>query len=76
MPPGFAEDLRNAVMGAYGLPRDLFARPLPPPTWRTRLRSKVSGWRERLARRAFKIIAGYWPQVEDAAALRQILEES
>ena len=61
IPPGLAEDLRNALMDAYGLPRDLFTRELPPPTWRTRLRSTWNELRERAARRAFKIIAGYWP---------------
>jgi hypothetical protein len=35
--------------------------PLPPPTWRTRLRRKLGAWRERAARRAYKSIAGYWP---------------
>ena len=65
VPPGFAEDLRNAVMDAYGLPRDLFTRPLPPPTWRTRLRSRWSDLREQTARRAFKVIAGYEVREED-----------
>lgn len=35
--------------------------PLPPPTWRTRLRRKREAWRERAAKRAYKIIAGYEP---------------
>lgn len=35
--------------------------PRPPLPWRHRLRSKVSDWRERAARRAYKIVAGDWP---------------
>lgn len=33
--------------------------PLPPPSWRTRLRRKRDQWREAAARRAFRLIAGY-----------------
>lgn len=33
-------------------------RPVP---WRWRLRWKVGAWRDRAARRAYKIIAGDWP---------------
>lgn len=33
--------------------------PLPPPTWRTRVRYRIGAWRERAAERAYKIIAGY-----------------
>ena len=51
VPPGFAEDLRNALMDAYGLPRDLFTRELPPPTWRTRWLSRWNELREQTARR-------------------------
>jgi hypothetical protein len=35
--------------------------PRPPAPWRHRLRNRVSDWRERAARRAYKVIAGYWP---------------
>jgi hypothetical protein len=35
--------------------------PLPPPTRRQRIRRKRDAWRERAARRAFRSIAGYWP---------------
>lgn len=44
----------------YGLIPDTRPKP-PPPSWRTRLRRKLGDWRERAARRAFKAIAGYWP---------------
>jgi hypothetical protein len=33
--------------------------PLPPPSWRTRLRYRVDDAREALARRAYRLIAGY-----------------
>jgi hypothetical protein len=32
--------------------------PLPPPSWRTRLRWKRDQWRESAARRAYRLIAG------------------
>lgn len=30
-----------------------------PPPWRWRVRNRVSGWREKLACRAYKLITGY-----------------
>ena len=33
--------------------------PRPPLPWRWRMRNRVAGWRESLARRAYRIIAGY-----------------
>lgn len=33
--------------------------PRPPLPWRWRLRNRVAGWREKLAYRAFRAIAGY-----------------
>ena len=33
--------------------------PRPPLPWRTRLRYRIGDWRESLARRAYRIIAGY-----------------
>jgi hypothetical protein len=60
IPPGFAEDLRATIAELFGVPAGPF-EPGPPPTRRQRLRSKVSDWRERAARRAYKVIAGYWP---------------
>jgi hypothetical protein len=53
VPPGLAEAL------GFSMTREAY--PLPPPSWRTRLRWKRDGWREHAARRAFRVIAGYWP---------------
>lgn len=61
IPPGLSEALHDAIMDAYDLPRDLF-EPGPPPTRRQRIRRKLGAWRERAARRAYKSIAGYWPE--------------
>lgn len=33
----------------------------PPPTRRQRLKSKIEMWRNLAARRAYRIVAGYWP---------------
>jgi hypothetical protein len=33
----------------------------PPLPWRWRMRNRISDWRETAARRAYKIIAGGWP---------------
>jgi len=33
--------------------------PRPPLPWKRRMRNRAAGWRERLAGRAYKIIAGY-----------------
>lgn len=35
--------------------------PRPPLPWRWRLRNKIADLRERTAQRAYKIIAGEWP---------------
>jgi hypothetical protein len=43
-----------------GLIPDTRPKP-PPPTRRQRIRRKLGDWRERAARRAYRIIAGYWP---------------
>lgn len=50
----------NEMLMDAGIIPDTRPKP-PPPTWRTRLRWKRGEWRERAARRAYKIIAGYWP---------------
>lgn len=60
VPPGLAEDLRKSIAELFGIPGEML-EPGPPPTRRQRIRNKVSGWREQAARRAFKLIAGYWP---------------
>lgn len=53
-------DVPNELLMDYGLIPD--TRPPRPPTpWRWRLRNKLGDWRERAARRAYKIIAGDWP---------------
>ena len=63
IPPGFAEDFRRTIAELFGIPDEMLTggKPLPPPSWRTRLRRKRDAWRERTARGAYKIIAGYWP---------------
>lgn len=33
--------------------------PRPPLPWRWRMRNRVAGWREKLACRAFRVVAGY-----------------
>lgn len=53
-------EVPDELLMAYGLVPD--TRPKPPPTpWRWRLRNRISDWREHAARRAYKVIAGYWP---------------
>lgn len=53
-------EVPDELLMAYGLIPD--TRPKPPPTpWRWRIRNGISDWRERTARRAFRVIAGYWP---------------
>jgi len=66
--PGFlvpealrTEILRTALETAMIGPIDPDAPKPPPPTWRQKLRWKRGDWRERTARRAYRIIAGYWP---------------
>ena len=63
IPPELRSEILATRLSATLLVSDelLHPRQLPPPTWRTRLRWKLGQWRERAARRAFKIIAGYWP---------------
>jgi hypothetical protein len=60
---GFIEVSDDLLMD-YGVIPDTRPKP-PPPPWRTRLRRKitatVANLRERAARRAYKIIAGEWP---------------
>jgi hypothetical protein len=61
VPPGLAVALRESIMDAFDLPRDLFTRQVTPPTRRQRLKSKIEMWRNLAARRAYRIVAGYWP---------------
>jgi hypothetical protein len=56
---GYIEVSDDLAMDA-GLIPDTRPKP-PPPSWRTRFRWKRAEWRERAARRAYKIIAGDWP---------------
>lgn len=69
VPPGLTEQLLGEMRKLFAVqevPDELLNPPeIPPPTWRTRLRCKVSAWREKTARRAFKIIAGYWPPEDE-----------
>jgi hypothetical protein len=53
----------NELLMDYGVIPDT-RPPLPPPSWRTRLRWKIGDWRTRAARRAYKIIDGDWPDDE------------
>lgn len=50
----------NELLMDAGIIPDTRPKP-PPPSWRTRLRRKRGEWRERAARHAYKVIAGYWP---------------
>ena len=57
-------EVSNELLMDYGIIPD--TRPKPPPLpWRARARRKIAGtvadWREQTARRAYKIIAGEWP---------------
>jgi hypothetical protein len=52
-------EVPNELLMDYGVIPDTRPKP-PPPSWRTRFRRKREQWREQTARRAFKIIAGYW----------------
>jgi hypothetical protein len=45
---------------AIGLIPDTRPKP-PPPTRRQRLKRRIGTWRNLAARRAYRIIAGYWP---------------
>lgn len=56
-------EVPDELLMAYGVIPDT-RPPLPPTPWRWRLRNRVSNWRERTARRAYKVIAGYWPDDE------------
>ncbi len=61
MPEALRTDiLRTALETALAQAGPNAPKP-PPPSWRTRLRNKLSDWRERTARRAYRIIAGDWP---------------
>jgi hypothetical protein len=53
IPPGLAEAL------GFSMTREAY--PLPPPSWRTRLRWRLTDLRESAAQCAFRVIAGYWP---------------
>lgn len=53
-------DVPDELLMDAGLIPDTRPKP-PPPTWRQRLRRKAAAWRERAARRAYRIIAGNWP---------------
>jgi hypothetical protein len=66
VPPGMLEGLHDALkLTAYiEVSDELFThvrRPLPPLPWRWRLRNRVTSWREQTARRAYRAIAGDWP---------------
>jgi hypothetical protein len=63
IPPELRSEILATKLSATLLVSDelLHPRQFPPPTWRTRLRWKLASWREQAARRAFKVIAGYWP---------------
>lgn len=72
VPPGLADALLEAVKlsAIINVPDELLTdygaipdtRPKPPPLpWRWRLRNRISDWRGRTARRAYRIIAGEWP---------------
>lgn len=56
VPPG----LRSAILQMVLETTPAGPKP-PPPTRRERFRRKLTTWREQAARRAFKLIAGYWP---------------
>lgn len=53
-------EVSDELLMDYGVIPDT-RPPLPPPSWRTRLRWKRGMWRNLAARRAYKVIAGYWP---------------
>lgn len=63
VPPSLRSDiLLSALQGsALLLGPDEPAATRKPPTWRQKLRWKLTAWREQAARRAFRVIAGYWP---------------
>lgn len=67
IPPELRSDILATRLSATIMVSDelLSPRPLPPPTWRSRLRSRWSELREQTARRAFKAIAGYEVPEED-----------
>lgn len=54
------EEAPDELLMDCGVIPDTRPKP-PPPSWRTRLRWKRGDWREQTARRAYKVIAGYWP---------------
>jgi hypothetical protein len=53
-------EVPNELLMDYGVIPDTRPKP-PPPSWRTRFRWKREQWRERAARRAYRIVAGDWP---------------
>lgn len=67
VPPGFSEQLAAYFDEHMPATLEWLARPTDddapeiPPSWRTRLRRKLGAWREQAARRAYRIVAGYWP---------------
>lgn len=67
VPPGFADQLSSYFDEHMPAALEWLARPIDddapeiPPTRRQRLRNRITGWRERAARRAYKTIAGDWP---------------
>lgn len=62
LPPHFAEDFRKTVAELFGIPAEALApRPVVPPTRRQRLKNRIGMWRNLAARRAYRTIAGYWP---------------
>lgn len=62
VPPGLASDIIATKLSAYLLvPNELLdeSREHRKPSRRAWLRYRIAGWREALARRAYKLIAGY-----------------
>ena len=77
VPPGLALELTGEVAESLEGIRKIYGqidvadellnpRSRPPLPWRTRLRYRISDWRERVAERAYEIIAGHnLPEAED-----------
>lgn len=68
VPPIVTETMLEAVKlsGVIHVPFELVNPPdSVPPTWRTRFRWKRAEWREQAARRAYRLIAGDWPDDEE-----------
>lgn len=67
VPPDLAETITAYFDEHMPAALEWLARPIDddapeiPPTRRQQLRNRITGWRERAARRAYKTIAGDWP---------------